>query len=75
MNFAEAFDMAYTIKHDFQAMIRKVIRLTILTDTLYLFDVLTKETVTTEKRAVIDLQNNKYSYRSMEINNVSFILS
>lgn len=46
-----------------------------LTDSLSLFDVLAKATVTTEKRFMIDLQNVDDSYRNMEINTVVFIFS
>lgn len=75
MAFADAFDMAYTIKYNLQAMMRKGIPLTMLTDSLSLFHELTKATVTTEKGLMIDLQNVKESYRNIEINNVAFILS
>lgn len=56
-------------------MLNQVIPLSMRTNSLSLFDVLTKATVTTEKRLMIDLQTVKDSYRNNEINNVAFILS
>ena len=75
MAFADEFDMKYTIKYDIQSILNKVILLRMLTDSLSLFDVLTKATVTTEKRLMIDLQNVKDSYHNNEIYHVAFILS
>lgn len=46
-----------------------------LTDSLSLFDVVTKATVTTEKRLMIDIQVVKDSYHRNEIEHISFIRS
>lgn len=56
MALADAFDMAYIIKYDRQNIMNKQITLTMYTDSLSLFDVLTKATMTTEKRLMIDLK-------------------
>ena len=62
MSFAEGFDVAYSLKHDLENILLKQIPLVMLTDSLSLFDVTTKSTITKEKRLMIDLQciNNAY---------------
>ncbi len=75
MAFADAFDMALVIKHDLQNIMGKVVPLSMFTDSLSLFDVLTRAKVTTERRLMIDLQTVKESYDKKEINHVSFIRS
>lgn len=75
MAFADAFDMAYTIKYDLQHIIQNRVRLHMLTDSLSLFDVLTRNHVTTEKRLMIDLKNVTNAYHSKEIDDIAFVRS
>lgn len=75
MAFADAFDLAYKIKCDLQNVLCQSIPLYIITDSLTLFDVLIKSTITTEKRLMMDLQTVKDSYRKMKLNNVAFVQS
>lgn len=67
--------MAYVTKYDLQMMIGLLIPLRMITDSLSLFDVLTKASTTTEKRLKIDLQTVQNSYDKSEIQDVAFIRS
>lgn len=51
MAFADAFTMAYAIKHDIQKLVFKELPIIMFTDSLSLFGVITKATLTTEKKA------------------------
>ena len=75
MAFADAFDMSLVIKHDLQNITGKFVPLSMFTDSLSLFDVLTRAKTTTEKRLMIDLQTVKDSYDKKEIESVSFVRS
>ena len=48
--FADAFNMAFTIRQDLSKMISRNVQLTMLTDSKSLFDIITKGSQTTEKR-------------------------
>ena len=75
MAFADAFDMAFTIKYDMQMIMKQYIPLNMYTDSLSLFDVLTKSTTTTEKRLMIDLRSVRECYENQELDNVAHIRS
>lgn len=75
MAFADAFDMAYVIKYDLQLMLGKVIPISMMTDSLSLFDVITKSTITTERRLMIDIKAAKESYQKNEIQDIAYIRS
>ena len=67
MAFADAFDMAFAIRYDLSRMMNSHVPITALTDSLSLFDVITKATIPTEKRLMVDLQTVKESYKKEEI--------
>jgi hypothetical protein len=73
MALADAFDMAFTIRHDLQNITLLQIPIIILTDSLSLFDVLTKATTTSEKRLMIDLTAAKEAYKKREIDTIGFV--
>lgn len=50
MSIADAFYMAYKIRYDLQAMCNKQIPLPMYSNSMSLFDVLTKAIMTTENR-------------------------
>ena len=52
--FDDAFDAAFSIRHDLQRLLKKDVRLTLLTDSMSLFKVIVNSTITTEKRLMID---------------------
>lgn len=49
MPFSDAFDMASSTKHDLESITKINVPLTMMTDSLSLFDALTKATSMTEK--------------------------
>jgi hypothetical protein len=73
MALADAFDAAYSLKHDLQSILQRKIPITIFTDSLSLFDVLTKATVPREKRLMIDLMAIKCAYKNGELETIAFI--
>ena len=75
MALADAFDAAFTIKHDTERALEATLNIFMLTDSLSLFDVITKATVTAEKRLLIDLKDVKGAYKRHEISQVGFIRS
>jgi hypothetical protein len=70
---ADGFDVAYIFKHDIQRMAKRNVPITIFRESLSLFDVITKATVTTERRLMIDLEVVKDAYAKREIEMLGFI--
>lgn len=75
MAFADGFDVAYSLKYDLEHMMQQKIPLVMLTDSLSLFDVITKASGTKEKRLAIDLACANQAYQRFEINTLGFIRS
>ena len=73
MALADGFDVGFMTKYDLQILTGKTIPVHIMTDSLSLFDVITKATATTEKRLMIDLETVREAYRKQEIMNIGFI--
>ena len=71
--FADAFDFAFTLKHDLQVMLCQKIPLTILTDSNSLFDVITKSSTTSERRLMIDITAVRNAYNDQELSDVGFV--
>lgn len=74
IKFSDSFDLAYPIKCDLQGIFVQAIPLTMMTDSLSLFEFLEKGSLTTEKGLMIDLQIKKESNQNAEIHDVSFIV-
>lgn len=55
----DAFNMLYTVKFDLQSACTRAKPLTMITDSLPLFDILTKTSVTTEKHLMTDVKTVK----------------
>jgi hypothetical protein len=55
MSFADGVDMAVMLKHDIERMLDRTIPIQVFTDSLSLFDVITRSTTTVEKRLMIDI--------------------
>jgi hypothetical protein len=53
--FAEAFDAAFVLKHSLEKLLKRQIRLQMLTDSKQLFDAILHSTQTKEKRILIDI--------------------
>lgn len=62
MAFADAFDIAFIIKCELQTMSGKKTELSMITDSLSLFNVSTKATMTTGKQLMIGLKTAKKFY-------------
>lgn len=59
VELAEEFDMAYTVKCGVHSILMQAITLTKITDSLSLFDTLTKASVATRRCPNIDLKTVK----------------
>lgn len=69
--FTEAFDAAFIPKHDLEQVLgRRVPILAMLTDSKGLFDVITKHSMTSERRLMIDLLAARQAYARMEISDI-----
>ena len=71
MAFADAFDMTFAITKDMKLMINHPLPIVMLTDSLFLFDLITKTTVTTEKRFMIDIK--KWSKTRINVTKHNFL--
>lgn len=73
--FTEAFDCAYLLKHDLQAILKRDLPLLMLTDSQQLFDVLTRSRYTSEKRLMVDISAAREAFEQSLISNVGLIRS
>ena len=73
--FADGFDRAYILRHDLETIFRMKIPLHMLTDSLQMFDVITKGSSTTEKRLMIDIASARECYNRQEISHVGLVSS
>ena len=71
--FADAFDYAYTMKHDLENITGRTVPLKMFTDSKSLFDIITKSFSTTERRIMIDVQAVRNGYDKREISDIGFI--
>ena len=70
MAFADPFDMTYAIKKDMELMTNQPILISMLTDSLSPFDLIT---ITTERRLIIDIKVVRDSFQRNELRNIGFI--
>lgn len=75
MAFADAFNMTHSMQHEVQRLTRMNIPITMMSNMLSLFEVLTKETCTTKKRLMIGLHAVKDASKRLEVNAVAIIRS
>lgn len=75
LSFVAGLDFAYMLKADLQEMLGMSIPMKILTDSEPLFNIITRERITTEKRLMLDLAAARESYRRREIDNIGLISS
>ena len=71
--FTDSFEMAFTIHQDLSEMMNRNIKLTMLTDSKSIFDVITKCSQTTENPLMIDISFVREASEENEISNVGFI--
>jgi hypothetical protein len=73
--FVAGVDFALLLKADLQELLGKAVPMLVLTDSEPLFNIITRERLTTEKRLMIDLAAIRESYRNLEISNIGLIAS
>ena len=73
--FVDGFDQAYLVREQLRAIFARRIPLKIFMDSKTLFDVLTRGTLTTERRLVIDLMVAREAYERGEISDVGHVRS
>lgn len=73
--FADAFDFAFSLRHDMQKIMSKRIPLQLYTDSDSLFKVISKNSSTTERRLMIDLQATREAYGNKEIADIGWVRS
>jgi hypothetical protein len=71
--FAEAFDAAFVLKHSLEKLLKRPIRLQMLTDSKQLFDAISHSTQTKEKRILIDIAASKQSFERHEISDLGIV--
>ena len=71
--FSDAFDMFYAINHDLQSLLKQEVPLVMITDSLSLFDIITKCTQTAGKRLLIDLNIATQTYKQREVEMIGFV--
>lgn len=75
MALVDAFDIAYFIKHDLEAVTKWQIPLTMTTDSCPSFDALKCSISTTEERLLIDLQTVKDANQALKVNDAAYMSS
>jgi hypothetical protein len=73
MAFSDGFDASYSLKPDLQTILKRSVDILMYTDSLSLFDVMSKSSTTAEKRLMIDLVVVREAYDSMEIEQFAFL--
>lgn len=71
MAYIDSFDMAQVIKNDLETIKKSHIPQKMMTDSYFLFDVLTRPILAVEKRPMIDLQRVKDAYQIFEANYIA----
>lgn len=72
---ADGTDFALTLRYDLERMLDKPLAVRMYTDSNCFFDVITKNTTTTEKRLMIDVQGMREAYERMEVSDIAWIAS
>jgi hypothetical protein len=73
--FSDAFDHASILKNDLQRILGREVPLLMLTDSKLLFDVITGNKYTTEKRLMADIASIWDAYKDRTISNIALIRS
>nr|AHF58602.1 polyprotein [Chondrus crispus] len=73
MGFSFAFDAAFIIKHDLEEITTRTFPLKMMTDSRALFDMVTRNSYSTERRLMIDMAAIRQSYQRREIDGIAHI--
>lgn len=68
---AQAFNHSFALKHDFQKMLGFNISLLMITHSKVLFDIITGNIYTTEKRLMVNIAAVREAYNQVIISNIS----
>lgn len=68
-------DYGFTLKHDLEQILDMNLPTRLDTNSKRLFDVITKNSTTTDKRLIIDIQPIREAYLCMEIHDIDWIRS
>ena len=71
--FSAAFDQAFVIRHDIQLILGTPIPLMMFTDSKQLFNVISRTSLTTEKRLMDEIMAAREAYNRYEISNVGLV--
>jgi hypothetical protein len=71
--FAEAFDAAFVLKHGLEKLLKRQIRLQMLTDSKQLFDAILHSAQTKQNGVLIDIAASKQSFERHEISDLRFV--
>jgi hypothetical protein len=73
--FEDAFDAAFTLRHDLSVLMGRHIPIFMFTDSARLFDSITSIKRTTECRLMLDIYAAREAYKKREIDNIALIRS
>ena len=73
--FAELFDDEFAISKQLDFVLRQTIPKHILVDSKNLFDIISKESRTSEKRIMLDTYVSREACKAQEISNLGFVRS
>jgi hypothetical protein len=73
--FGDAFDAAFTLRHDMNLLVGRHVPLLLLTDSAGLFNSITRGKRTTEGRLMLDLYAAREAYKNRELDNIALIRS
>lgn len=73
--FADGLDNGLALSHDLNSILQARLPIRLYTDSKSLFDVITKNSVISEKRLMVDVQAIREAYQRMEIYDVAWIRS
>lgn len=73
--FIDGFDQGFLLRAQLRALLGRTLPMRILTDSASLYHVMTRATLTTERRLIIDLMAARESYARGEISDIGLIRS
>lgn len=73
--FADGFDYGYSMKYDIGQMLNCNIPLLMYTDSESVFKVIIKNSMTTERRLMIDLEATRQAYGSGDFSDIGWVHS
>ena len=73
--FADLFDDELANRRKLEFVLRQPILLHILTDSRSVFDIISKGSLTSEKRIIVDIHAAREAYKAQEISNIGFARS